>query len=121
LTETLKWGCPCYTFEGSNIVLIHVFKDYCAVLFFKGALLKDPEGILIQQTENVQVARQMRFTSLQEVKKRAASLRAYIFEAVEAEEQGLKAPVKKTKDYPLPEELKQKLTQMPRLEKHLKP
>src|SRR4051812_4109575 len=97
LAEDLKWGCPCYTYEGSNIVLIHVFKEYCAVLFFKGALLKDPKAILIQQTENVQSARQARFTSLQQVEKLEATLKAYIFEAVAVEEAGLKVPLKKTK------------------------
>lgn len=120
LAEELKWGCPCYTFEGSNIVLIHVFKDYCAVLFFKGALLKDTANVLIQQTENVQSARQMRFTSMQEVKKQAIILKTYIFEAVETEEKGLKVAMKKTKDYPVPEELQQKLDEMPALKKAFK-
>lgn len=109
LSEELKWGCPCYTFEDNNIVLIHTFKDYCAVLFFKGALLKDPKNILIQQTENVQAARQMRFTGLAEIKKHASALKAYIFEAVEAEEKGLKVPMKKTKEYAVPEEFQTRL------------
>ena len=117
LVEDLKWGCPCYTFNGRNIVLIHVFKDYCAVLFFKGALLKDPEKLLIQQTENVQSARQMRFTSLQEVQQRVDALRDYIFEAVEAEEKGLKVPLKKTKDYAVPEEFQSRLDADARLKK----
>jgi uncharacterized protein YdeI (YjbR/CyaY-like superfamily) len=77
LTEELKWGVPCYTYEGSNVVLIHVFKDYCAYLFHKGVLLKDPSSILIQQTEHVQVARQIRFTSVQEIVKMRRSLKAY--------------------------------------------
>ncbi len=115
LTEELKWGCPCYTFEGSNIVLIHVFKEYCAVLFFKGVLLKDPKGILIQQTENVQTARQIRFTSVQEITKMKSVLKAYIFEAVEVEEAGLKVDLKKTKAYKIPEELQKKLGEIPAL------
>lgn len=115
LVEDLKWGCPCYTFEDNNIVLIHTFKDYCAVLFFKGALLKDPEKVLIQQTENVQAARQMRFTSLQEVKKREATLKDYIFEAVEIEEKGLKVPRKETKDFAVPEEFQSRLDEDPSL------
>src|SRR5882757_6327304 len=84
LTEELKWGCPCYTFEKKNIVLIHVFKEYCALLFFKGALLKDSKGVLVQQTENVQAARQMRFSSVAEITKMEKILKAYIYEAVEA-------------------------------------
>src|SRR6185437_15166532 len=85
LTEELKWGCPCYTFEKRNIVLIHGFKEYCALLFFKGALLKDPKGILIQQNENVQSARQIRFTSTREIIKLKSTLKAYIREAIAAE------------------------------------
>lgn len=115
LKEELKWGCPCYTFEGKNIVLIHVFKDYCALLFFKGALLKDPEKILIQQTENVQSARQIRFTNLQEIVKMAEVIKAYIYQAVEVEEAGLKVPLKKTKDFIVPEEFQDKLNEMPSL------
>src|ERR1700733_6187366 len=95
LTEELKWGVPCYVHEGNNIVLIHAFKDYCALLFFKGALMKDPKSILIQQTEQVQAARQIRFSSIQEVKKLEPTLKAYIFEAVEIEESGVKVPMKK--------------------------
>jgi uncharacterized protein YdeI (YjbR/CyaY-like superfamily) len=109
LVEELKWGCPCYTFQKSNIVLIHVFKEYCAVLFFKGALLKDKKGILIQQTENVQAARQMRFTSLKEITKLEKTLKAYIYEAVEAEEAGLKVNLKKTSDFKIPEEFQKRL------------
>src|ERR1043165_3148861 len=95
LTEELKWGCPCYTFEKRNIVLIHGFKEYCALLFFKGALLKDPSGILIQQTANVQAARQIRFTNVGEIVKLRPVLKAYIKEAVAAESAGLKVNFKK--------------------------
>jgi uncharacterized protein YdeI (YjbR/CyaY-like superfamily) len=109
LNEELKWGQPCYTYEKSNIVLIHGFKDYCALLFFKGALLKDKKKILIQQTENVQAARQIRFTSVQEIVKMKPTLKAYIYEAVEIEEAGVKVPLKKTKEFPMPEEFQKKL------------
>ena len=109
LIEELKWGCPCYTFQKSNIVLIHVFKEYCALLFFKGALLKDKKKILVQQTENVQAARQMRFTSLQEITKAEKIIKTYIYEAVEAEEAGLKVTLKKTKEFTMPEEFQKKL------------
>ena len=109
LTEELKWGNPCYTFEKKNIVLIHGFKDYCALLFFKGALLKDPKGILIQQTENVQSARQIRFTNVQEIVKLKATLKSYIYEAVKVEESGLKVEFKKTSEFAIPEEFQNKL------------
>ena len=109
LTEELKWGVPCYTFQKSNIVLIHAFKEYCALLFFKGALLKDKKNMLIQQTENVQAARQIRFTSTNEITKLEKNLKAYIYEAVEVEEEGLKVPMKKTKEFTLPEEFQKKL------------
>ncbi|HET7818082.1 MAG TPA: YdeI/OmpD-associated family protein [Bacteroidia bacterium] len=109
LAEDLKWGVPCYLFEKKNIVLIHVFKDYCALLFFKGALLKDKRGILIQQTENVQAARQIRFTNVKEITKLESTLKAYIYEAVKIEESGLKVNFKKTKEFTLPEELQKKL------------
>lgn len=115
LVEELKWGCPCYTFEGNNIVLIHVFKGYCAFLFFKGALLKDPQGILIRQTEQVQAPRQVRFTSVGEIEALKATLRGYIFEAVEIEEKGLKVELKKTKEYNVPEELQRRLDADPAL------
>ncbi len=115
LSEELKWGCPCYRFQKSNIVLIHVFKEYNAVLFFKGALLKDANKILIQQTENVQAARQMRFSSLQQIEELAPILKAYIFEAVEVEEAGLKVPIKKTAEFATPEEFQHKLDNMPAL------
>ena len=117
LAEELKWGCPCYTFEKSNIVLIHVFKEYCALLFFKGALLKDTRGILIQQTENVQSARQVRFTNLQQIVKLEPMLKAYIYEAVEVEEAGLKVELKKTKAYTMPGEFQKQLDKKPALKK----
>src|SRR5579859_4260140 len=96
LTEELKWGVPCYTFQKKNIVLIHVFKEYCALLFFKGALLKDAKGILIQQTENVQAARQARFTHVREILRLKKTLKAYIYNAIEVDEAGLKVDLKKT-------------------------
>lgn len=117
LTEELKWGCPCYTFEKRNIVLIHGFKDYCAFLLFKGALLKDPKKILIQQTENVQVARQIRFTSVGEIKKMKAILKAYIYEAAKVEAAGVKVSFKKTKEFSVPEEFQSKLNKMAALKK----
>lgn len=117
LMEELKWGCPCYTFQKSNIVLIHVFKDYCAYLFFKGALLNDPEGILVQQTKNVQSARQIRFTNVKEIGKLESALKAYIYEAIEVEKAGLKVKLKKTKDFAIPEEFQKKLNKMPALKK----
>lgn len=109
LTEELKWGCPCYTFQNSNIVLIHVFKEYCAVLFFKGALLNDANGILIQQTKNVQAARQVRFTNAREIIKKEKILKAYIYEAIEVEKAGLKVKLKKTSAFTIPEEFQNKL------------
>jgi uncharacterized protein YdeI (YjbR/CyaY-like superfamily) len=109
LKEELKWGQPCYTFEKKNIVLIHGFKEYCALLLFKGALLKDSKGILVQQTENVQAARQIRFTSLKEITKLEKTIKAYIYEAVEVEEAGLKVPLKKTAEFKMPEEFENKL------------
>ena len=115
LTEELKWGCPCYTFEGSNIVLIHVFKEYCALLFFKGALLKDPRGILIQQTKNVQAARQIRFTNVREVVRLEAAVKSYIREAIEAEKAGLKVEYKRTAEYKIPKEFQNKLDESPSL------
>jgi uncharacterized protein YdeI (YjbR/CyaY-like superfamily) len=116
LTEELKWGVPCYTFPASagrqkrNIVLIHVFKEYCALLFFKGVLLNDPNGILIQQTENVQAGRQIRFTNVRQIVKMAPILKAYIYEAIEVEKVGLKVPFKKTTDFIIPEEFQKKLS-----------
>lgn len=115
LTEELKWGVPCYTFQKRNIVLIHVFKEYCALLFFKGALLKDANDILIQQTENVQAARQIRFTNIREIMKMEKTLKAYIYEAIEVEEAGLKVKLKKTSEFKVPEEFKNKLGEKPAL------
>ncbi|MDP4262420.1 MAG: YdeI family protein [Bacteroidota bacterium] len=115
LNEELKWGCPCYTFRKTNIVLIHVFKEYCAVLFFKGALLKDTNGILIQQTGNVQAARQVRFTSVKEIARVERILKAYIYEAIEVEKAGLKVKLKKTSDFTIPEEFQTKLNRNPAL------
>lgn len=109
LNEELKWGCPCYTFQKSNIVLIHVFKEYCAFLFFKGALLEDSQGILIQQTENVQAARQVRFTDIKEINSLEAALKTYIYEAIEVEKSGLKVALKKTGEYEIPEEFQTRL------------
>lgn len=117
LTEELKWGCPCYTFQKSNIVLIHVFKEYCAFLFFKGALLKDAKGILIQQTENVQAARQVRFTNVKEIAKLKTVLKTYVFEAMEVEKAGLKVELKKTKEFNIPEEFQNKLDEDSTLKK----
>lgn len=109
LTEELKWGVPCYTFQKGNVVLIHVFKEYCAMLFFKGALLKDTNGILVQQTDNVQAARQIRFTSVREIVELESVLKAYIFEAIEVEKAGLKVELKKTTEFAIPEEFQTKL------------
>ena len=117
LTEELKWGCPCYMFEKSNIVLIHVFKEYCAVLFFKGALLNDTDGILVQQTKNVQAARQIRFINVKEITKMERTLKAYIYEAIEVEKVGLNVHLKKTTEYSIPGEFQKKLNKMPALKK----
>ena len=115
LIEELKWGVPCYTFEKSNVVLIHGFKEYCAVLFPKGVLLKDPEGILIQQTENTQAARQIRFTNVGEIEKLEPILKAYIQEAIEVEKAGLKVTLKETSEYEIPAEFQSKLDENPAL------
>jgi uncharacterized protein YdeI (YjbR/CyaY-like superfamily) len=115
LTEESKWGNPCYTFGKKNIVLIHGFKEYCALLFFKGALLKDPDGILIQQTENVQAGRQIRFTDVREIVQMEPILKAYICEAIEVEKAGLKVDLKKTTDFKVPEEFQSKLDEIPSL------
>ena len=117
LEEELKWFCPCYTFEGTNIVLIHTFNEYCAFLFFKGALLGDPENILFQQTKNVQSARQARFTNVREIAKLAPVLKAYIYEAIEVEKAGLKVELKKPSEFAIAEEFKIKLGKMPALKK----
>jgi uncharacterized protein YdeI (YjbR/CyaY-like superfamily) len=111
LTEELKWGTPCYTLQNSNIVLLHAFKDYCAFLFFKGALLSDTDGILIQQSKNVQAARQIRFTNLQEIKDQKSVQKTYIYQAIEVEKAGLKVKLKKTKEFEVAEEFQKKLDQ----------
>lgn len=115
LTEELKWGKPCYTYQESNIVLIHGFKDYCALLFFKGALLKDPKGILVQQTENVQAARQIRFTNVREIVKMEPTLKAYIKEAIAVEKAGLEVSYKKSSEFIIPEEFQNRLDESPAL------
>lgn len=121
LKEELKWGCPCYTYPAANskkeanIVLIHAFKEYCALLFFKGALLSDPYNILIQQTENVQAARQLRFTNLKEITALKKAIKAYIFEAEEVEESGLKVEMKAPKQFEVVDEFQVKLDEVPRL------
>jgi len=115
LTEELKWGTPCYTFQNRNIVLIHGFKEYCALLFFKGALLRDARRILIQQTENVQAARQIRFTNVREIAEMEPVLKAYIHEAMDVEKAGLKVNLKKTSEFKIPEEFQNKLDEIPAL------
>lgn len=115
LTEELKWGCPCYTYRESNIVLIHVFKEYCAFLFFKGALLSDTHVILIQQTENVQSARQVRFINVEQIAEQTTILRAYIFEAIQIEKAGLKVNLKKTDEFIVADEFQSKLNTIPAL------
>jgi uncharacterized protein YdeI (YjbR/CyaY-like superfamily) len=115
LTEELKWGVPCYTFEKRNIVLIHGFKEYCAILFVKGALLHDAKGILITQTENVQAGRQIRFTNVREIVEMEPFLKAYIYEAIEVEKAGLKVDFKKSTEFILPEEFQKKLDKVPAL------
>ncbi|HQU60453.1 MAG: YdeI family protein [Saprospiraceae bacterium] len=115
LTEDFKWMHPCYTYQGANIVVIHGFKEYCALLFFKGALLEDTHNLLIQQTENVQSARQIRFTGLEQIKQLAPTLQMYIYQAIEVEKAGLKVAFKKTTEYQMPEEFQQKLEAMPAL------
>ncbi|MES2604626.1 MAG: DUF1801 domain-containing protein [Pseudomonadota bacterium] len=117
VTEELKWGCPCYTVGDTNIVLIHTFKDYCALLFFKGALLKDTKGLLVQQTKNVQAARQLRFTSVEEIGKKKATIKAYIREAIGVEKAGLKVEFKKTAEFDMPAEFRQKLDKNTKLKK----
>src|SRR5471030_1890274 len=117
LDEELKWGVPCYSLEGKNVVLIHGFKEYCAVLFFKGALLKDPQDILVVQTENVQAARQVRFTNVGQIREIAAVLKSYIREAMEVEKAGLTVSFKKTDEFAMPEEFQNKLDTDPALKK----
>src|SRR3984885_5312861 len=113
LDEELKWGQACYTFQKTNIVLIHGFKEYCAFLFFKGALLKDAHGILIQQTENVQAARQIRFTNVREIVEMELILKDYIQEAIEVEKAGLKVNLKKTAEFIFLEDFKNKIEEIP--------
>ena len=115
LSEELKWGVPCYTMDGNNIVLIHGFKEYCALLFFKGACLKDPLGILIAQTENVQAARQLRFTSVAEIGRIETVIKDTIREAIQVEKSGVKLPFKETREFPVPEEFQEKLDENPSL------
>ncbi|WP_289663354.1 YdeI/OmpD-associated family protein [Flavobacterium panacagri] len=117
LVEELKWGSPCYTFNKANIVLIHAFKEYCAFLFFKGALMKDPNKILIQQSENVQAARQVRFTSIEDIISKKDFLRNYIYEAAEIEKAGLKVELKKVSEFEIAEEFQVKLNENPDLKK----
>jgi uncharacterized protein YdeI (YjbR/CyaY-like superfamily) len=115
LTEALKWGCPCYMQQKSNIVLIHGFKDYCALLFMQGALIKDTKGILIQQTENVQAARQIRFSNLEEIVKLKSTLKTYIKAAIAIENAGLKVELKSTSAFSMPEEFQNALESSPEL------
>ncbi|VVM34325.1 YdeI family protein [Terribacillus sp. AE2B 122] len=115
LTEDFKWKHPCYTLEGKNIVLIHGFKDYCALLFHKGALLKDAHGVLIQQTENVQAARQIRFTNVQEIAEMETVIKSYIYQAIEVEKAGLQVDLKEQAEYIIPEELHNKFNEIPAL------
>ena len=119
LSEELKWGHPCYTLKGKNIFVIHGFKEYCALLFLKGALLKDDDGILVQQTKNVQAARQIRFTSLKEIVKMERVVKAYVHEAIEVEKAGMKVELKRTQEFEMPEEFKSKLKVMPALKRAL--
>lgn len=116
LTEELKWGSPCYTFQNTNVVLIHAFKDYCAFLFFKGALLSDTDNLLIRQSENVQAGRQIRFTNLQEILDLKSILKTYIYQAIEVEKAGLKVQLKKTKEFEIAEEFQKKLDENSKLE-----
>jgi uncharacterized protein YdeI (YjbR/CyaY-like superfamily) len=115
LNEELKWGCPCYTFQKNNIVLIHTFKEYCAFLFFKGVLLNDANGILIQQTENVQAARQIRFTNIRDIVEMEPILKAYIYEAIEVDKAGLEVNFKKAEEFTIAEEFQYKLDRIPAL------
>jgi len=115
LTEELKWRQPCYQLDGKNVALIHGFKEYCAILFHKGSLLEDPKGVLIQQTRNVQAARQIRFTSVEEVTKLAKTVKAYVRQAIAIERAGRKVPFKKTEDFELPEEFASKLAKNAKL------
>jgi uncharacterized protein YdeI (YjbR/CyaY-like superfamily) len=115
LNEELKWGCPCYTHQKNNIVLIHGFKEYCALLFMQGALLNDPKKLLVQQTKNVQSARQMRFSGLTDILNNKVTIKAYILEAIKNSKEGLKVEMKETSDYEIPEEFQTALNEMPEL------
>ena len=115
LTEELKWGVPCYTYQNKNVALIHGFKDYCAILFVKGALLSDPRGLMIQQTENVQAARQIRFTGVSQIEAVKDILKAYILEAIEAEKSGRTVVFRKNDEFPVPDELREKFYEVPGL------
>jgi len=115
LTEELKWGCPCYTYDKNNVVLIHGFKNYCALLFMKGAIMNDPKNILVQQTENVQSARQIRFTNLNEIVKQKTVIKSYIKNAIEVEKSGVKIEMKKTTEYKIPDEFQSALNEMSEL------
>ena len=116
LSEVLKWGCPCYTNDKSNVLLIHGFKDYCALLFMQGALIKDTAKILVQQTKNVQAARQIRFSNIEDILKLESTIKAYIKEAIELDKAGIKVELKKTKEYKVPEEFQTVLDDMPELD-----
>jgi uncharacterized protein YdeI (YjbR/CyaY-like superfamily) len=116
LNEALKWGQACYDLDGVNVVLIHGFKDYCALLFMKGALLKDPKSILIQQTKNVQAARQIRFTSLADINKQKAAVKAYLREAIAVEKSGVKVEMKSAAQFDVPEEFLKRLEDDPKLD-----
>lgn len=116
LEEEVKWGCPCYIYHGKNIILIHGFKEYCALLLFKGALLKDTDNILTQQTENVQAARQIRFTGLQEINDWEKVIKTYVYEAVEVEKSGIQVKMKETREFEMPEEFQHKLNENPELQ-----
>ncbi|MBC7426473.1 MAG: YdeI/OmpD-associated family protein [Bacteroidia bacterium] len=115
LTEVLKWGVPTYALDDKNVVLIHVFKEYCAILFFKGALLKDPKNILIQQTKNTQTTKQIRFTDLHEIIEMEDIIKSYIQEVIKIEKSGLKVTLKKTSEFKMPKEFKDKLDEIPAL------
>ncbi len=119
-TEELKWGCPCYTIQKNNIVLIHGFKEYCALLFMQGALLKDMKGLLVQQTKNVHAARQLRFSNIQDILKNKATIKAYLKEAIKVDKAGLKVELKKTSEFDVPIEFKIVLKEMPELKKAFK-
>lgn len=115
LEETIKWGQPCFTLDGRNVVLIHGFKEYCALLFFKGAIMQDPKNILIQQTENVQAARQIRFTCIDDIQRLEKTLKLYVKDAIALEQSGAKVEKKATADFPFPEELERKMDEVPAL------